>query len=69
VAACSVLIAVVGPQWTTAAEDAGRRLDDPQDWVRLEIEAALRRRARVIPVLLDGATMSSASDLPLSLRA
>ena len=43
VGACSVLLAVIGPQWLAAEGDAGRRLDDPQDWVRLEIEAAIKR--------------------------
>ena len=68
VGACSVLLAVIGPQWLAAEGDAGRRLDDPQDWVRLEIEAAIRRRVRVIPVLVDGARMPSASELPPSLQ-
>lgn len=68
VGACAVLLAVIGPQWLAAEGDAGRRLDDPQDWVRLEIEAALRRGVRVIPVLVDGARMPTAAELPPSLR-
>lgn len=68
VGACSVLLTVIGPQWLAAEGDAGRRLDDPQDWVRLEIEAAIRRGVRVIPVLVDGARMPSASELPPSLQ-
>ena len=68
VGACSVLLAVIGRQWLTAEDDAGQRLDDPQDWVRLEIEAALNRGIRVIPVLVDGARMPSASELPPSLQ-
>jgi hypothetical protein len=48
--------------------EAGRRLDDPQDWVRLEIEAAIKRGVRIIPVLVDGARMPSASELPSSLQ-
>jgi TIR domain len=67
VAACSVLLVVIGPQWLVAEGAVGRRLDDPQDWVRLEIEAAIKRRVRVIPVLVDGARMPSASELPPSL--
>jgi hypothetical protein len=69
VAACSVLLAVIGPQWLAVEGDAGRRLDDPLDWVRLEIEAALRRGISVIPVLVDGARMPSAGELPPSLRS
>jgi tetratricopeptide (TPR) repeat protein len=45
-----------------------RRLDDPTDWNRIELEQALTRRGRVIPVLVDGAQMPSESDLPESLR-
>ncbi|HEY0999870.1 MAG TPA: hypothetical protein VGD83_09545 [Streptosporangiaceae bacterium] len=43
VAACQVLVAVVGPAWLTATDKRGRRrLDDPGDFVRLEIETAGR---------------------------
>jgi TIR domain len=69
VGACAVLLAVIGPQWLAGEGDAGRRLEDPQDWVRLEIEAAIRRRVRIIPVLVDGARMPSASELPPSLQS
>jgi TIR domain len=68
VGACAVLLAVIGPQWLVAEGDAGRRLDDPQDWVRLEIEAAIRRGVRIVPVLVDGARMPAAAELPPSLR-
>jgi hypothetical protein len=68
VGACSVLLAVIGSRWLAAEGDAGRRLDDPQDWVRLEIEAAIKRGVRIIPVLVDGAKMPSDSELPPSLH-
>jgi hypothetical protein len=68
VAACAVLLAVIGPQWLVAEADAARRVDNPQDWVRLEIETAIGRGVRVIPILVDGGTMPSASELPPSLR-
>jgi hypothetical protein len=65
VASCEVLLAVIGPGWLTAPDDAGqRRLDDPDDLVRLEVEAALARNVRVIPVLVEGAAMPRARDLP-----
>jgi TIR domain len=68
VAACQVLVAVIGPAWLTAADGRGRRrLDDPDDFVRLEIETALVRGVRVIPVLAQGAAMPSGEDLPGSL--
>ena len=69
VSACDVLIAVIGPSWLTVRNEEGvRRLDDPNDFVRLEIETALKRDVRVIPVLVDAATIPKASDLPESLR-
>jgi hypothetical protein len=68
VAACEVLLAVIGPTWLTAVNELGRRrLDDPDDIVRLEIEAALARDVRVIPILVDGAVMPGRDDLPESL--
>src|SRR5215469_5606905 len=68
VAACQVLVTVIGPNWLTATDQrGGRRLDDPDDLVRLEIEAALARGVRVIPILVAGAVMPGRQDLPESL--
>jgi len=65
VAVCDVLIAVIGPKWSTLkGPDRKRRLDDPTDFVRLEIKAALERNVRLIPVLVDGATMPTREQLP-----
>lgn len=61
---CSVLIALIGPHWFDVADHRGRRLDNPHDLVRLEIEAALDRDIRVIPVLVGGADMPHADELP-----
>ena len=62
------LLAVIGPNWLTATDERGRRrLDDPDDFVRLEIEAALARGVRVIPILVEGAVMPGREDLPESL--
>ena len=53
---CRAFVAVIGPNWAGASDGAGqRRLDNPDDYVRIEIEAALQRNVRVIPVLVDGA--------------
>jgi hypothetical protein len=60
VGACSVLLVLIGLRWLAAEGAAGRRLDDPGDWVRLELEVALRRKVRIIPVLVDGAAMPAA---------
>jgi hypothetical protein len=68
VGACQVLLAVIGRDWLTAGAAGRRRLDDPDDFVRIEIEAALRRDVRVIPVLVGGARMPAAEELPESLR-
>ena len=68
VAACQVLLAVIGPAWLTITDERGhRRLDDPEDIVRLEIESALARDVRVIPILAEGAVMPGRTDLPESL--
>ena len=67
-AACKVLLAVIGPDWLTATDERGRRrLDDPDDLARLEIEASLAGSVRVIPVLVGGAAMPGRDDLPESL--
>lgn len=66
---CGVLLALVGRQWLTVNDDKGRRrLDDPNDFVRLETAAALKRDIPVIPVLLQGARMPRQEDLPEELR-
>jgi TIR domain-containing protein len=66
----AVLLAVIGSGWISAQGDDGkRRLDNPDDLVRLEIEACLNRGIRVIPVLVDGAQMPSSYELPLPLQA
>ena len=62
---CDVLVTLIGRRWLTATDAKGRRrLDDPEDLHRLEIATALRRNVRVIPVLLQGATMPGPEDLP-----
>jgi hypothetical protein len=61
---CDVLIALIGPRWLESANARGRRLDDPQDFVRVEIGHALDRNIRVIPTLVGGAEMPEADELP-----
>ena len=69
VGACTALIAVIGPNWVKVMDEQGRRrLDDPHDFVRLEIAAALTRRIRVIPVLVGGAVMPKAEEIPADLE-
>jgi hypothetical protein len=64
VGACDALLAIIGPRWLSAKDEHGHpRLEDPNDYVRLEIEAALNRDITVIPVLVGGATMPRESEL------
>ncbi len=66
---CDALVAVIGRAWNPVSDKDNRpRLDDPNDFVRVEIEAALARGIRVIPVLVDGAAMPRADDLPECLK-
>ena len=70
-----VALVVIGPSWLKVTGDSkagsgSRRIDDPSDWVRIEIEALLQRDGvPVIPLLLGGANVPKADDLPPSLRA
>jgi hypothetical protein len=68
---CQVLIVVIGKAWLTASDpDGRRRLENPDDFVRLEIEMASSLPGiRIIPVLVQGATAPRASELPPSLAA
>jgi hypothetical protein len=68
VGSCDVLIAVIGRRWISSHEGGKRRLDNPDDFVRIEIATALKRNIRVIPVLVDGATMPPARELPDDLK-
>lgn len=68
VGSCRVLIVIIGDEWTTVTDAAGRRrLDDPHDFIRLETDTALRRKIRVVPVLVGGAVMPRADELQAGL--
>lgn len=64
---CGIFLTVIGKRWLLSADGTASRLNEPDDYVRLEIAAALRRDIRVIPVLVDGATMPRPEDLPSEL--
>lgn len=67
VGSCDACVVVIGKHWLI--DDTGRRrLEEPEDFVRLEITTALKRNVRVIPVLVSGAAMPSPEDLPEDLR-
>jgi hypothetical protein len=62
-----VLLALISPQWLGSKQAGPTRIREPDDPVRVEIETALRKRIPLIPVLVDGASMPAADDLPASL--
>jgi hypothetical protein len=65
VVSCGALIVVIGKQWLSLVDKSGnRRLDNPQDFVHLEIAAALRRDVKIIPTLVQGAAMPGDDVLP-----
>lgn len=67
---CDVMLAMIGPTWASASGSSGRRLEQKDDFVRLEVATGLARNdVRVIPVLVNGATMPLAVDLPEDLKA
>ena len=67
IASSSVVIVLIGKTWLNSAGAHGRRLDDPHDFVRLEVASALRQKIPVIPVLVGGAKMPAPDDLPAPL--
>jgi hypothetical protein len=70
VGSCDVLIAVIGKGWLASCDQEGqRRLDNPEDFVRIEIGTALERDVRVIPVLVEGASMPRRGDLPDDIKS
>jgi TIR domain len=69
IANCDALLAIIGPKWLEASDkQGGRRLDNTDDFVRVEIAAALARGIRVIPILHDGADMPDKAQLPEDLE-
>jgi CHASE2 domain-containing sensor protein len=70
---CGVMLVLIGPHWSHAIDRAhgSRLLEDPEDWVRREIETGLQlphRQAKLVPILHDGASMPDRSELPDSIR-
>ncbi|MCA1692299.1 MAG: toll/interleukin-1 receptor domain-containing protein [Actinobacteria bacterium] len=61
---CDALLALVGKKWVAARQQGKRRLDDPRDYVRLEITTALERGILVVPVLIEDTRMPAPKDLP-----
>jgi hypothetical protein len=69
IAQCHVVLAIIGSHWVDDKDHAGnRRLDSPNDFVRLELALALKRKIPLIPILVDGAVMPAEQDLPSDLK-
>ena len=69
VAKCDVLLALIGKSWLDARDENGnRRLENPDDFVRIEIATALKRDIPVIPILLEGTRVPKADKLPDELK-
>jgi hypothetical protein len=66
--ACDALVVVIGDEWLSSVQAGTRRLDRPDDLVRAEVSSALQRGIPVVPVLVEGARMPAADDLPEPLK-
>lgn len=63
------VIVLIGPDWLSLQNENGqRRLDDPKDWVALEIAAAIQMKKPIFPVLVEGASMPRVEELPEKLK-
>ena len=66
---CAVMLVVIGPRWATITDREGRRrLDQPGDWIRIEVARALERNVRLIPVMLEDTPLPDVAALPSELR-
>jgi uncharacterized membrane protein YhaH (DUF805 family) len=65
---CDVLLAIIGPRWAAPDQKGGFRINEENDWVRIEVEAALAKKIPVIPVLIDDAELPPPTSLPDKLR-
>jgi hypothetical protein len=67
---CDVMLVLIGPKWLNITDENGRRrLDDPEDFVRIEIKSAIEQKKVIIPVLLQGAKMPCEEELPTGLSS
>jgi TIR domain-containing protein len=61
---CAAVLVLIGDEWLSTSGDTGRRLDNPEDFVRQEIAAALERNVMTVPILVNGAKMPAEHELP-----
>jgi hypothetical protein len=65
---CDVLLVVIGPRWVDAGDRSGPRIMRDSDWVRIEIETALKKEIPIIPILIDRTPLPTPERLPDSIR-
>jgi hypothetical protein len=65
---CDVMLAIIGPNWQGRDSNGLSRIKKPDDWVRIELSTALKRNIRVVPVLVDGATLPAVTEFPEDLE-
>lgn len=66
---CDVFLAIIGPHWVGDRDGQSLRINEANDWVRMEVSTALRRNIRVVPVLVDGGTLPKPEQLPPDLQS
>lgn len=66
---CDAALVIIGPRWLGVGDKGRRRIDDTSDFVRIEIERLLAREVPVVPVLVHGAQMPAAAELPQTIAA
>lgn len=64
-----VILVLIGPDWLSLSKNGVRRLDETEDFVRMEIQAGLESGKAMLPVLVDGASMPAEKDLPAAIGA
>lgn len=71
ITSASVMLVIIGPRWLTVREpnEGAPRIDNPNDFVRVEVELAIQNNVPIIPILVQEATMPAADDLPASLTS
>ena len=69
IATCDVLLAIVGPNWLSGGREHKSGIESETDYVRLEVESALKQSISVVPVIVSGARMPQPSELPEPIRS
>ena len=66
---CQLMLSLIGPNWIKQDEKYGTNIKNPHDFVQLEIHEALKRNIKIIPILINDASMPKESDLPCELHS